>query len=379
MSSRAGQRARPALPRLARWKIGSGDGPGDGASRGARETQQAHDAGSIRPRGRIPAQGRYRLARLHPGETAVSRRSGSVALGRALARFRLRLPRVGGLAHPHAPGQRRAGSAGGGRRLRSARARHTRGGDGLRCRGATRTRVCGLVGSGKVLRVRRMFRRAARAFAGDESDSVDPARDCLRPMLRSCMNVDVAIVGSGFAGSILAMIARRLGRSVVLLEKGRHPRFAIGESSTPLANLLLEELARSYDLPRLLPLTKWGAWQKAYPEIGCGLKRGFTFYHHTFDQPFAGDPQRSDQLLVGASPRDEVADTHWYRPDFDHFLAREAESAGVVYLDEVELKDVSEQASEVILSGHRRGEPVVIRAQFVVDRSEERRVGKECR
>ena len=91
---------------------------------------------------------------------------------------------------------------------------------------------------------------------------------------------DLAVVGSAFAGSLVAMIARRLGQSVVLIERGRHPRFAIGESSTPLANLLLEELATRYDLPRLLPLTKWGAWQLAYPELGCGLKRGFTFYHH---------------------------------------------------------------------------------------------------
>ena len=90
--------------------------------------------------------------------------------------------------------------------------------------------------------------------------------------------VDLAIVGSGFSGSLLALIARRLGRSVVLLERGRHPRFAIGESSSPLANLLLEELARRYDLPRLRPLSAWGPWRRAYPEIGCGLKRGFTFF-----------------------------------------------------------------------------------------------------
>jgi len=46
---------------------------------------------------------------------------------------------------------------------------------------------------------------------------------------------DIAIVGSGFAGSLLAMIARRLERSVILLERFKHPRFAIGESSiTPL-------------------------------------------------------------------------------------------------------------------------------------------------
>ena len=51
------------------------------------------------------------------------------------------------------------------------------------------------------------------------------------------IDADVAIVGSGFAGSLTALALRRQGRSVVLLERGRHPRFAIGESSTPLANL----------------------------------------------------------------------------------------------------------------------------------------------
>src|ERR1041385_8271899 len=91
---------------------------------------------------------------------------------------------------------------------------------------------------------------------------------------------DIAIVGSGFGGSLMAMIARRLGRSVVLLERGQHPRFAIGESSTPLANLLLEELAQRYDLPDLATFSKWGTWQAAHPEIACGLKRGVKFYQH---------------------------------------------------------------------------------------------------
>jgi FADH2 O2-dependent halogenase len=149
------------------------------------------------------------------------------------------------------------------------------------------------------------------------------------------------------------MIARRLGRSVVLLEKGRHPRFAIGESSTPLANLLLEELATRYELPRLLPLTKWGSWQRAYPEIGCGLKRGFTFYHPSSDRP----------LLVAASPHDEIADMHWYRPDFDHFLMREAQRMGVVYHDEVAL-DRFIPGSEMC---ELEGAQLAIRARFVVD------------
>src|SRR3978361_1791177 len=104
---------------------------------------------------------------------------------------------------------------------------------------------------------------------------------------------DIAIIGSGFAGSLMAMVARRLGRSVILLERHRHPRFAIGESSTPLANLLLEQLATQYNLPRLLPLTKWGTWQQTYPHIACGLKRGFTFYHHTAGHPFSARSDRS--------------------------------------------------------------------------------------
>jgi tetracycline 7-halogenase / FADH2 O2-dependent halogenase len=177
---------------------------------------------------------------------------------------------------------------------------------------------------------------------------------------------DIAIVGSGFAGSLLAMIARRLGRSVILLDEIKHPRFAIGESSTPLANLLLEELATQYDLPQILPLTTWGSWQQDYPEIACGLKRGFSFYHHTFGRSFSGDPQRRDQLLIAASPHDGISDTHWYRPDFDHFLVRQAQAMGVTYLDEITLACPSIE-HDVVIEGERGGEALTIRARFVVD------------
>ncbi len=182
-------------------------------------------------------------------------------------------------------------------------------------------------------------------------------------------NFDIAIVGSGFAGALLAMIARKLGHSVVLLEKNAHPRFAIGESSTPLANLLLEELATRYDLPRLLPLCKWGEWQRAYPEIGCGLKRGFSFYHHEFGQHFRGASDRSDQLLVAASPRDDIADTHWYRPDFDHFLVREAQNMGACYLDHLSLEPPIFEGDGVSLRGQQDGRDVSIRARWLFDAS----------
>ena len=141
-------------------------------------------------------------------------------------------------------------------------------------------------------------------------------------------SVDLAIVGSGFGGSILAMIARRLGLRVALLERGRHPRFAIGESSSPLAGILIEQLADRYELPGLKPLASYGAWQRAYPDVGCGLKRGFTYFKHDTGRSFAVAPDRSNQLLVAASPNDELSDTHWLRADVDAFLMREAVAVG---------------------------------------------------
>src|SRR6266436_2353605 len=163
------------------------------------------------------------------------------------------------------------------------------------------------------------------------------------------------------------MIAKRLGLSVVLLERGAHPRFAIGESSTPLANLLIEELSRRYGLPRLLPLAKRGTWQQAYPDIACGLKRGFTFFHHTANAPWLDSAEHASQLLVAASPNDRIADTHWYRPDFDHFLVREAQAQGVEYVDRVKLDEPRFSATGVTLHGERGGHALSWTARFLVD------------
>ncbi len=180
---------------------------------------------------------------------------------------------------------------------------------------------------------------------------------------------DVAVVGSGFAGSLLAIVCRRLGRSVVLVERGTHPRFAIGESSSPLANLLLEELCDRYGLSRIRPLSAWGTWQRQHPGIGCGLKRGFTFYGHRLGHLFACDPERRDQLLVAASPRDEVADTHWYRADFDAFLAGEARAEGAESFDRTRLDSVRAAAGGFDLEGERLGRRLRLRARFVADAS----------
>jgi FADH2 O2-dependent halogenase len=180
---------------------------------------------------------------------------------------------------------------------------------------------------------------------------------------------DLAIVGSGFGGSVFAMIAARLGHRVMLFERGRHPRFAIGESASPLAGVLIEQLADRYDLPRLRPLSAYGTWQRAYPEVVCGLKRGFTYFRHEPGHTYQPQVDRSNQLLVAASPTDEVSDTHWLRSDVDHFLVREAMAIGVNYIDRAELDRIDWNDASPVLSGTRRGKRLCLRARFIVDAS----------
>jgi FADH2 O2-dependent halogenase len=181
-------------------------------------------------------------------------------------------------------------------------------------------------------------------------------------------DVDLVVLGSGFGGSILALIARRLGLRVALLERGRHPRFAIGESSSPLAGILLEQLADRYDLPRLKPLAAFGAWRRAYPDLVCGLKRGFTYFKHEDRRRFSSAPGRTNQLLVAASPHDEVSDTHWFRADVDAFLVAEAAAAGVEYLDETDVDAVEwTSAGTPRLMATRQGRSLCVGAGGIVD------------
>lgn len=184
-------------------------------------------------------------------------------------------------------------------------------------------------------------------------------------------HVQLVIIGSGFAGSLLAMTARRLGFSVTLIERGRHPRFAIGESSTPLANLLLEEIADEFELPAIRAFSKWGAWQKEHPDLACGLKRGFTFYQHEFGQAFPRDQDAAlrRQLMVGASPNETVADTHWYRPEFDHYFVHHAQALGVDYRDETAVEQVEEMPEGVRLMVTRDGQTTNVTANFLIDAS----------
>src|SRR5262249_54217598 len=270
----------------------------------------------------------------------------------------------------HSVRQRSSGHFAGARRVRSARPRDARSRERVRSSTRAGKSLRRSLGPREIRLLRGLPARPDRAIASSESQSRGSGAYRL-PILweRQLMDFDIAIVGSGFAGSLLALICRRLGRSVVLVEKGAHPRFAIGESSSPLANLLLEELSDRYDLPRIRPLASWGTWQASYPKIACGLKRGFTFYHHKAGEPFWTDPLRRNQLLVAASPRDEVADTHWFRADFDSFLVGEAQAAGADYLERTTLSHFEIVPDGIAVSGLRGSLHVRLKARLLIDAS----------
>ena len=143
---------------------------------------------------------------------------------------------------------------------------------------------------------------------------------------------DLAIVGGGFSGSLLALIARSLGLRVALIDRGRHPRFAIGESSTPAGNMILAALIDRYGLQSLRGMPRYGTWKGNLPSLDVGPKRGFSYFHHEPGSSWAQDAGHANELLVAASDSPVDCDTHWYRPDVDAWLFAEAGRCGATTL-----------------------------------------------
>ncbi len=70
---------------------------------------------------------------------------------------------------------------------------------------------------------------------------------------------------------------------------------------------------------------------------------------------------------MAASPHDDIADTHWYRAEVDHFLVEEAQSLGVDYRDcaRIETLDLTENGATIV--GRAGDEPFHIDARLLID------------
>ena len=151
---------------------------------------------------------------------------------------------------------------------------------------------------------------------------------------------DVAVIGSSFSGTLLATILAKQGLSVIVVDRDSHPRFAVGESSTPTADFILQRLVQRYGIDELRPLVRFGTWQEQKPKIRCGCKQGFSYFWHGHGSDFHATPNHQCELLVAASSSRALADTHWYRSDVDAYFADVARRHGATILEKTKIESV---------------------------------------
>jgi FADH2 O2-dependent halogenase len=172
---------------------------------------------------------------------------------------------------------------------------------------------------------------------------------------------DVAILGSGLGGTMLASILGRHGFSVLLLEKGSHPRFALGEAMLPQSSLLMWILGERFDVPEIQNLSSTERIKAAVtPTCGCEKTIGFLYH----DEGRRQDPDKSHLLVPPATPL--VSESHLFRQDVDLYMLNAAIRYGAVYRDRTAVADFVVQPDGVELTtdaGER------YRARFLIDSS----------
>ncbi len=181
---------------------------------------------------------------------------------------------------------------------------------------------------------------------------------------------DFLIVGAGFGGCLMGQILQRLGYQVLIVDAGSHPRFAIGESSTPLADAKLAELCERFRLPEITPLSQYGSAKRQLPQLTIGLKRGFSYFRQRKGKSFAAVDGRVEQLVVAASGADATSDTHWLRSDIDHFFAQRATAEGISLWERTTIECIERESQlwRVDLR-NRSDEHQTVTASFLIDAS----------
>jgi tetracycline 7-halogenase / FADH2 O2-dependent halogenase len=171
---------------------------------------------------------------------------------------------------------------------------------------------------------------------------------------------DVAILGSGIAGSMLGAVLARNGLSVLLIDAGSHPRFAIGESTIGYTLLTLRTIAERYGVPEIKTLATFDNCTKIIGR-SFGIKKHFGFLLHHEGQP--QDPRETNEFNA---PNLLQAWSHLYRQDTDAYLLHAAIRYGCVVRQNLRVGDLDFDGAGVTLHGAAGEE---YRARYLVDAS----------
>ena len=171
---------------------------------------------------------------------------------------------------------------------------------------------------------------------------------------------DVIILGSGLGGSLLATVLAKQGVKTLVLEKGQHPRFAIGESTTPTATLMFKTIGERFDIPEIAQLGNFWSASTNYGN-SLGIKHAFSFLTH--EQGKLQDPRKANQLPTLSALG---SDMHLFRQDSDAAMVNVAISYGADVLQNTEVVDFELDALPVRL---KTSDGQSYAGQFLVDAS----------
>jgi FADH2 O2-dependent halogenase len=167
---------------------------------------------------------------------------------------------------------------------------------------------------------------------------------------------DIVVTGAGFSSCILATILVRNGLRVLLVDKGAHPKFTIGESSVPETSLQLSILADRYGVPELADLASFRRMSRILTTNG--VKTNFGYVYHR--DGHRADPREMNQT----GPLSEL---HLFRQDVDAHLFQLALTYGADALQDADVEEIEVCDEEVRL--HVGGIAKPIRGRYLVDGS----------
>lgn len=146
---------------------------------------------------------------------------------------------------------------------------------------------------------------------------------------------DVIIAGSGIAGTTMGAVLAKEGLKVLILELGKHPRFALGEAMLPQSAIWPFMIGEAFDIPEIAHLSHA---DRIIDNIttACGVKHSIGFVHHT--EGVEHDSNRVHQLIPPHLPF--YSESHLMREEVDVFLLEAARGRGCEYLDETAISDV---------------------------------------